>query len=266
MKLTNLPQNKIKDFSLDDLGVSFWQIEASPDWFLHWHDYFTIDVILDGEAIHYTPLSRHIIKKGYMHLVMPSDIHYIGSLEGCSIATVRFALNLMPESVTKLIKTQNKSADLDNASLEAVMGIISAMSIYRDDRLLSVRFLEALLLILQNNLTEEQSAVPNNIKKVLEYLDVHFQENVSLENAAAIVSYNPSYFSAMFKKTTGYTYTKYLNSKRLNYACALMKNKDITLTNIALSSGFNSFVSFNRVFKSVIGMTPNEYRARLLDS
>ena len=254
----------IKNTMHQQMSVGIWNIQPSAGWSFHWHDYCTIDVIMEGDAIHFTTLGQQEITKGYMHLVMPSDIHFIGSLEGCRLASVRFAADLLPDSVKELLSAPNKSAKLDDNSYEAVMGIIKAMGSYGHDQLLGIRLLESLLLILQNNISADGKAVPDNMKKVMNFLDINFREDPSLERTAAVGSYNPSYFSALFKKTTGYTYSEYLNSKKLGYACAIMKNKDLTLTDIALSSGFASVAALGRAFKSVMGETPKEYRKKLL--
>lgn len=265
MRFSELPKNTMKDrgFEETQISASFWYIQASPNCSLHWHDYCTIDLITEGDAVHYTTLGQQEITKGYMHLVMPSDIHYIGSNEGCHLASVRFSPAIIPESVKPLLDAKQRWAQLDESSFRAVKGIITAMRDYEEDKLLCLRLLESLLLILQNNTLTDEKVISDNMKKVLDFLDVSFREDPSLNKAAAVGSYNPSYFSALFKKSTGYTYTEYLNAKKLGYACAMMKRKHLTLTDIALSSGFVSAASFSRTFKSVMGQTPNEYRKKL---
>ena len=265
MKFSDLTKVTMKTMGFEEtlISVALWSIAPTPNWSLHWHDYCTIDLITEGDAVHYTAFGQQEITKGYIHLVMPSDIHYIGSNEGCHLATVRFSPSLIPESVKELIGARQRFAQLDENSLEAVLGMIKVMKKYEEDRLLCLRLLEAILLILQNNIVKGEKVIPDNMKKVLDFLDLSFREDPSLERAASVGSYNPSYFSALFKKTTGYTYSEYLNAKKLGFACAMMKRKDLTLTDIALSSGFASAASFNRAFKSVLGENPKEYRAKL---
>ena len=265
MKFADIPKLTMKELGIKEttLSVGKWKIPPSPHWSLHWHDYCTIDVITCGNAIHYTTLGNREIEKGYMHLVMPSDIHYIGSLEGCDIVSIRFSPSLITENVKALLNAQNKSVQLDEKSFTAVMGIITAMESYKDDTLLLLNLLESLLLILQNNLKKSEKPLHDNMLKVMNFLDLNFREDPSLEKTAAVGSYNPSYFSSLFKKSTGYTYTEYLNAKKIGYACAIMNNKKLSLTDIALSSGFVSLAAFNRTFKSVMGTSPKEYRLKL---
>ncbi|MBQ9769234.1 MAG: helix-turn-helix domain-containing protein [Clostridia bacterium] len=265
MKFSELTKVTMKHMGFEEaeLSVAFWPINPAPNHSLHWHDYCTIDLITEGDAVHYTAFGQQEITKGYMHLVMPSDIHYIGSKEGCRLATVRFSPSLIPESVKPLLDAKQRWTQLDENSFRAVEGIITAMRDYKEDKLLCLRLLESLLLILQNNTVTDEKVIPDNMKKVLDFLDVSFREDPSLDKAAAVGSYNPSYFSALFRKTTGYTYTEYLNAKKLGYACAMMKRKHLTLTDIALSSGFVSAASFSRIFKAAFGEPPKEYRAKL---
>lgn len=264
MKFSDIPKLSMNENGNEDfqISVALWQISPSLTPSLHWHDYCTIDVITEGNAIHYTPLKQQDIIKGYMHLVMPSDIHFIGSLEGCSIISIRFSPTLISDNLKELLNSPSKSTQLNESNFKAVTGIITAMSEYQNDKILVQHLLESLLLILQNNVSKNENELSDSMKKVTNYLDLHFRENPSLNKAAAVGSYNPSYFSSLFKKTTGYSYTEYLNVKKLNYACAIMNQKDLTLTDIALSAGFVSATAFNHTFKAFMGITPKEYRKK----
>ena len=69
------------------------------------------------------------------------------------------------------------------------------------------------------------------------------------------------YFSRMFRTVTGMNYAKWLNMIRLEKATELLADKEKTLTEVAMLSGFQSISSFNRVFHAEKGMAPGEYRA-----
>ena len=68
------------------------------------------------------------------------------------------------------------------------------------------------------------------------------------------------YFSRIFKNLTGMNYSKWLNMIRLEKAIELLSQNDMTLTEVAMLSGFQSIPSFNRVFREDKGMAPGEYR------
>ena len=72
------------------------------------------------------------------------------------------------------------------------------------------------------------------------------------------------YFSKVFRNVTGTNYSKWLNMIRLEKAIELMAESQMSLTEVAMSSGFQSISSFNRVFREEKRMPPGEYRALLM--
>ena len=74
------------------------------------------------------------------------------------------------------------------------------------------------------------------------------------------------YFSRIFRGVTGTNYSRWLNTVRLEKATELLADREMTLTEIAMQSGFQSISSFNRVFHAEKGMSPGEYRALLMPS
>ena len=85
-------------------------------------------------------------------------------------------------------------------------------------------------------------------------------DDLSQTTMAKRVGISRDYFSRMFKEVTGMNYNKWLNMIRLEKAIELLSNKGMTLTEVAMLSGFQSIPSFNRVFHNEKGMAPGEYR------
>ena len=85
-------------------------------------------------------------------------------------------------------------------------------------------------------------------------------DDLSQSTMAQKVGISRDYFSRIFKTVTGMNYTKWLNMIRLERAMELLSHKTMTLTEIAMLSGFQSISSFNRVFHDEKGMAPGEYR------
>ena len=67
-------------------------------------------------------------------------------------------------------------------------------------------------------------------------------------------------FSRLFKKQTGYTFTEYLTSCRIDLACRLLKETELKVSDIAAESGFSDRTKFYKVFSEKMGMTPKHYR------
>jgi AraC-like DNA-binding protein len=73
---------------------------------------------------------------------------------------------------------------------------------------------------------------------------------------------SPSYFSASFKRYTGYSLIDYTNAKRIRLAAKLLLNApNASISDIAIRVGFNNMSNFNRAFRKYIGCTPSEYLA-----
>lgn len=69
---------------------------------------------------------------------------------------------------------------------------------------------------------------------------------------------------SIIRKTYDKSVTEYLNERRIQAACRLLREQpDITLEKIRIETGFVSVEAFQNVFKSVMGQTPNDYRAQM---
>ncbi len=89
-------------------------------------------------------------------------------------------------------------------------------------------------------------------------------DDLSQAAMAGMAGISKDYFSRIFRSITGTNYSKWLNMIRLEKATELLADKRMTLTEIAMYSGFQSISSFNRVFRAEKGMSPGEYRALLI--
>ncbi|WP_411348372.1 response regulator [Paenibacillus sp. WLX2291] len=98
------------------------------------------------------------------------------------------------------------------------------------------------------------------IRMALQYIQAHFQEELSLEKVAAVVFLNPVYFSQLFKQKTGQGYKEYVISLRLDQARELLLNPHLRLVDIAEQIGYGSVRHFTQVFRKKYMLTPTEYR------
>lgn len=84
--------------------------------------------------------------------------------------------------------------------------------------------------------------------------------NVTLEMIADKFHYTPEYTSKLIKDTTGITFKKILQKIRIERACYLLWDTNLTVQNIGYQVGYENVEHFIRTFKKVIGMTPTQYR------
>jgi AraC-like DNA-binding protein len=98
-----------------------------------------------------------------------------------------------------------------------------------------------------------------DMQTLLEYIDEHYADSISLEYAAGCMNFSNSYFSKTFKKLMGTNFVTYLNMVRVEHAALALRETENRITDIALSCGFNNIRTFNRVFKEITGCTPSEF-------
>jgi AraC-like DNA-binding protein len=101
------------------------------------------------------------------------------------------------------------------------------------------------------------------ITRVCQYIQENSAEKISIENAAALIHLSKSAFCKFFKRTTGKTFSDYVNEIRIGHACFLLAETDKTIANICYGSGFESLTYFNRVFFKKKGARPKEFRNRV---
>ncbi len=95
---------------------------------------------------------------------------------------------------------------------------------------------------------------------ICEYINEHCTENISLDDAAQLAGFSKFHFSRLFKCFTNVSYYKYVNQKRIAFAENLLIDPELSVTEVALRSGFDSLSSFIRMFKIIKGVTPTEFK------
>jgi YesN/AraC family two-component response regulator len=115
---------------------------------------------------------------------------------------------------------------------------------------------------LKNKLNEELQE-RDTFYSVLNYIDQHYNEQLSLADVAAQKFMSVNYFCQIFKKHTGTTFVNYINQKRVNEVKLLLKEEKLTLEQISQKTGFYNVNYMVRLFKKTTGFTIREYRKTL---
>ena len=102
--------------------------------------------------------------------------------------------------------------------------------------------------------------ISDNIEKSLQLIYNHYQEDITLEQAASLAGYGKTNFCRYFKIITGYSFHRFLNQHRVENACHYLAETKHSLSEIASLVGFADSKILCRVFKDYIGVTPGEYR------
>ena len=97
-----------------------------------------------------------------------------------------------------------------------------------------------------------------------ECIERNFTGQITLEGVARYVYVNPAYLSSIFKKHTGENFMSYLTARRIRYAKELLENPKYKIYEIGRMVGYLDPGYFSIIFKKNEGITPYEYRSKML--
>lgn len=98
------------------------------------------------------------------------------------------------------------------------------------------------------------------IRDAKQYMKQHFNEAISLEIISNQVGFNATYFSSLFKKETGKTFSEYLSQIRMEKAKELLKETNQSVATICEEVGYSDTKHFTKLFTKYTNLKPNEYR------
>ena len=241
---------------------------------VHWHEFYEISLITEGEGTHVLNGVPSPLRRGSLSLLTPADFHEILPRAGSEIIlhNLIFSENALTEDLYNLLfretwdyavtLTERETQDLEPEFLR----IESEMKQHHIGFQLAVRgALERIMIDFlrashQSGEPAEDDGGNNGIRRALIYLNHHFREPVTLQDAAREAHLSPNYFSACFHRATGLTFQSYLQGLRLNFARSLLSASKLPVTDVCHASGFNSLPHFERVFKEKFGASPTSLR------
>lgn len=103
----------------------------------------------------------------------------------------------------------------------------------------------------------------HRVLRVVQYMTANYAESLTLEDMAQREFITPGYLSKLFRQCTGCTFLQYLNMLRLSHAWNDLPRGDLSITDIAMRSGFRSTNRFIQLFREQFGQTPGQYRYQL---
>lgn len=101
------------------------------------------------------------------------------------------------------------------------------------------------------------------IKNVLDYIEIHFAEWISVSELARLCYFSDYHFMRFFKKYMNMTCVEYINNLRLEKAVELFEQGNTSIIDVSLSVGFHNLSYFHRAFKKKYHMTPLSFIRKL---
>lgn len=101
------------------------------------------------------------------------------------------------------------------------------------------------------------------IDKIYQYVINNYTEKITLKEASDTVNMTPNAFCRYFKTRTQKTFTRFVNEVRIGYACKLLYNDNLSISEICYQCGFNNITNFNKNFRTFTKMSPSDFRSRM---
>lgn len=101
---------------------------------------------------------------------------------------------------------------------------------------------------------------PYRLQRVLDYIDAHLDQDLSLEELAQVVDLSPYHFARQFKQVLGQSPYEYVIQQRMSRARRLLRETNLPIAEVAFQVGYTSQSHFTRLFRRLVGATPHAYR------
>ena len=248
----------------------------------HWHTPLEMIMPLEnGYDVDCGDLSFHLRERDVL-LIAPGCLHHIYAKEGRRIifqagvtfinnykgfesffAIMQPALAITPEAypaihgevarlMEEIMEEYFSSAPMKEAAICArllqILVLTSRSYTARPDRFADIQ-------------PTKQTEYIEKFMMVCDYINDHCTEDLTLDGVAQIAGFSKYHFSRLFKEFTNVTFYKYLNTRRISNAERLLRDPEVTVTEAAVMSGFNSLSAFMRMFRIIRGCTPTQYRS-----
>ena len=258
---------------------------------MHWHSYGEIILVGAGDPnVYRVNQNTYHLSEGDFVLAWPMEMHEILDADRETALVIQFSNSFIsslldlqrivhfyrnlhvierkkhPELSAKLQTIAYKMKDIflsesNNRELRCMMLLMEFILTLDEHR---SEFTSELSVGTRNSFNDD---VMQRMIMVTDYIKSNLtSEDLSQQTMADKAGISKDYFSRIFKNVTGMNYSKWLNTIRLEKAIELLLEKDMSLTQVAMLSGFHSISSFNRVFFEEKGMSPSEYRNLFLGS
>ena len=263
-----------KNTSENYFSINVYERNSVSDIPVHWHDYYEIEICLDGEGVMTINNKEFLIKPNTLFFITPSDFHSYKINKELKLINITFPPHCIEYSQIQdlLLLTNCFVCPLKNETLEDIVYMIKQIHTESDQKnYMGKKYISHLmscllisLLRLEKNSKKFNSdninEYPIPVQKAVYHLMANFKEKVTLESVADVVGISPGYLSKEFSKNVGVGFKDFLVDLRLEHACQLLIYSDETITNIAYYCGFNSTSYFLRAFRKKYNNSPLKYR------
>ena len=256
--------------------------KVSDNYSPHWHT--AVEIIMPINNFYTVVIGRttYLLQEGDILVIPPGELHellapkdglrrvllfdysLISSLKGITnIFTVLNQPRLItrrnaPETLEELTKLYDEITleYTSNYTLKeaAIYSLIIKMFVIMGRKYMNTEH------IFPDVKLNKQKEYIEKFNLIFDYINDNYMEEISLDTIADVAGFSKFHFSRLFKQFTDMSFYDYLNQRRVKEAEKLLLNLNLSITEVAMRSGFSSISTFNRVFKNFKECTPTEFK------
>ena len=258
-----------------------------PSIAVHWHEEIEVIIVIDGSCNYRIDLDSFIINKGDILIIDSQSLHSLTAIpkKNMTWASFVFNMNMLKSSntdgallkyIAPLLNHKHQLPIILKDNIECYPKIFDVIEniiyCYYENDIAYELELKSLLfkffsLLYKNDLIEKHQNknnltinTTNKIKLVLNYINDHYSEDISINTLADLCEYSEYHFMRFFKKHIGLTCIQYINNLRLEKSSILLTSTNNAIMDISLEVGFDNLSYFNKLFKRKYNLTPKEFR------
>lgn len=244
---------------------------------LHFHDFYELSVIYEGSSGFLVNGNSFHMGKRSLHLVRPSDYHRQQTGEGEHIRyyNLMFSPDFISEELLAELEKGQKPlcASASGGDWEEILRLINrTYEAFLQEpeepmtRVLVRGCVELLCVYLLKNSrdgNEPPMDIPQeSVRKAINFIRKNYRKKLTLEEAAAAAGLSPTYFSGVFHRTMGVSFSRYLTDYRLKEAKRYLSTGEFSVKQIAGICGFSSYPYFVTAFRERYGCPPGAWQKR----
>lgn len=259
----------------------------------HRHEYFQIQISLQGDTEQNVAGTVRPFKRGYLSFILPYRVHLVPHPEGSRYVIINMAqeflrpgldvdpldledvpLSRAPELAPFLFQEHADFyfTEAEFPEIEALLERLALENAHR--RFGSVEMIRGLMLqlialtcrkfevdLLRLSASQAQNGSRRaSLQRALRFIRDNLAGAITLADAAAAAFLSPNYLAHLLKKETGKTFTDLVTDRRLEFAQELLTHSGQRISSIAHASGFVDEAYFSRRFRRRFGQTPRAFR------
>jgi len=261
---------------------------SNGDYLEHQHNFTEVVFVIGGEAVHKVGKTTKKLGKGDVFVITNPVSHQHVNMKNFTHYDIQFdlqKLTLLDDEIKQysgfhslfyiepnclLTKEYNGGLVLNDEQLNYATAMLDIMcdaynSKHSGYKIIIRTHLIALMVYISHCHSPMNETISNHTYKISEtlaFIENNCEKKILVKELAAIACLSERQYNRVFTNTYGISPVDYIIKTRLNKACRLLENQELSIHNISIQCGFFDSAYFNKQFKIYFNMTPSEYRKK----